>query len=109
MTKLSLADSGTTHTILQNRLLFTDFVPHKSSVTTMIGSSPVIQGRGNAQLLLPNDTMIHVTDVLYAPKTNRTLLSFIDIRSTDFTWKRSMRMDKSFCLSPLMTATINTS
>ena len=79
-----LADSGTTHTILRNMLLFTDFVPHKSSVTTMIGSSPVIQGRGNAQFLLPNDTMIHVTDALYKPKANRTLLSFRDICANRF-------------------------
>ena len=61
-----------------------DFMSHKSSVTTMIGSSPVIQGRGNVQFLLPNGTMIHVTDALYALKANRTLLSFRDIRANGF-------------------------
>ena len=76
-----LADSGTAHTLLRNRLLFTDYVPHVSSVTTMISSSPLIHSRGNAQFLLPNGTMIHVTDVLYAPKGNQTLLSFRDIRA----------------------------
>lgn len=79
-----LTNSGTTHTILWNILLFKDFVLHKSSVTTTIGSSPIIKGRGNVQFLLPNGTIIHVTDALYAPKANRTLLSFRDIRATIF-------------------------
>ena len=50
----------------------------------MIGSSPVILGRGTARFFLPHGTMIHVTDGVYALKGNRTLLSFKDIRTNDF-------------------------
>ena len=53
-------------------------------MTTIIGSSPLIHSRGNAQFLLPNDTMIHVTDALYVSKGNQTLLSFMDIRANGF-------------------------
>ena len=91
-----LADSGTAHTILWNKQLFTDFVHYKSSVTTMIGSSPVIQERGIAQFLLPNGTKIHVTDALYALKANRALLSFKDIRSNGFHLETHRENDKEF-------------
>ena len=79
-----LADNGTTHNILRNRQLSLDFVSCKSFVTTMIGSSPVILGRGTASFFLPQGTMIHVTDALYSPKGHRTLLSFKDIRANGF-------------------------
>ena len=91
-----LADNETTHTILRNRQLFIDFMPYKSSVTTMIGSSPVIQGRGIAKFLLPNGTKIHVTDALYAPKANQTLLSFNDIRANGFYLETHRENDKEF-------------
>ncbi|XP_026430828.1 uncharacterized protein LOC113327934 [Papaver somniferum] len=79
-----LADSGTTHTILRNSQLFVDLIPYKSSVTTMIGSSQVIIGRSNAQFLFPNGTMMKVTEALYAPRANRTLLSFKDILANGY-------------------------
>ena len=79
-----LADSGTTHTILRNRQLFIDLVSYNTSMTTMIGSSPVIIGRGKAQFLLPNGTIIKVAEALYAPRANRTLLSFKDIRANGY-------------------------
>jgi len=50
----------------------------------MIGSSPVILGRGTGRFFLPHSTMIHGTDALYAPKRHRTLLSFKDIRANGF-------------------------
>ena len=79
-----LADSGTTHTILRNRQLFTELVPYKSSMTTLIGTSPVVKGRGTAEFMLPNGTVINVIDALYAPRINRTLLSFKDIRANGY-------------------------
>ena len=91
-----LADSGTTHTILRNRQLFMDFVPYKSSVTTIIGSLPVIQGRDITQFLLSNGTKIHVTDALYVPKPNQTLLSFKDIRSNGFHLETHIENDRVF-------------
>ena len=79
-----LADSGTTHTILRHRQLFLNLMPTYSSVTTMVGPSNLVHGRGPAQFLLPNGTMIDVTNALYAPKGNRTLLSFKDIRANGY-------------------------
>ena len=49
----------------------------------MIGSSPVIEGRGHARFLLPNGTMIDVKDALFVPRGERTLLSFKDVREND--------------------------
>ena len=79
-----LVDCGTTHTILRNRLLFTEINDYKSSMTTMIGSSNLIIGRGTANFLLPNGTKMTIIEALYAPKANRTLLSFKDIRSNGY-------------------------
>ncbi|XP_026398604.1 uncharacterized protein LOC113294422 [Papaver somniferum] len=79
-----MVDSGTTHTILRNRQLFVNLTPYNTSVITMIGSSQVIIGRGNAQFILPNGTVIKVTEALYAPRANRTLLSFKDIRANRY-------------------------
>ena len=79
-----LADSGTTHTILRNRQLFTELVPYKSSMTTLIGTSQVVKGRETAELMLPNDIVINVIDALYSPRTNRTLLSFKDTHANGY-------------------------
>ena len=79
-----LADSGTTHTILRHRQLFLNFTPASSTVTTMSGTSNIVRGRGSAQFLLPNGTIIEVTNALYAPRGNRTLLSFKDIRANGY-------------------------
>ncbi|XP_026398222.1 uncharacterized protein LOC113294003 [Papaver somniferum] len=79
-----LVDSATTHTILRNRQLFFDLTPYNTYVITMIGSSQVISGRGTAQFLLPNGTMMKDTEALYAPRAHRTLLSFKDIRANGY-------------------------
>ena len=79
-----LADSGTTHTILRNRQLFTELFPFNSSVTTITGSTQLIKGRGTAQFLLPNGTLIQIADALYAPRALRTLISFKDIRANGY-------------------------
>ncbi|XP_026400250.1 uncharacterized protein LOC113296134 [Papaver somniferum] len=50
----------------------------------MIRSSQVIIGRGNAQFMFPNGTVIKVTEDLYAPRANRTLLSLKDIRANSY-------------------------
>ena len=46
--------------------------------------------------MLPNGTKIHVTDALYAPKINRTLLSFKDIRANGFHLETHRENDKEF-------------
>ena len=79
-----LVDSGSTHTILRNRQLFVELIAYNSPVTTLIGSSQVIKGRGTTKFLLLNGTMFKVTNALYAPRANRTLLSFKDIRANGY-------------------------
>ena len=79
-----LADGWTTHTILRHRQLFIELIPYYSTVTTMTGSSQLIKGRGIAQFLLPNGTVLKVNEALYAPRANRTLLSFKDIRANGY-------------------------
>ena len=79
-----LADCGTTHTILRHRHLFTKFTPCSTPVSTMIGTGNLIKGRGAARFLLPNGTLFQVTDALFAPRGNRTLLSFKDIRTNGY-------------------------
>ena len=91
-----LADSGSTHTILRNQQLFLELVPCKSSVTTIIGFSPVILGCGTARFFLPHGTMIYVTDALYAPKGHQTLLSFKDIRANGFHLKTHCEDETEF-------------
>ena len=49
----------------------------------MIGSSPAIEGCGNSCFLLPNDTMIDIKDSLFAPRGERILLSFKDVRANN--------------------------
>lgn len=62
----------------------------------MIGSSPMIQGRGTARFLLPHGTMINVADALYAPRANRTLLSFKDIRANGYHLETHCQDGKDF-------------
>ena len=50
----------------------------------MIGLSKLIKWRGTAKFLLPNGATFQVTDALYAPRANRTLLSFKDIRANGY-------------------------
>ncbi|KAK9927808.1 hypothetical protein M0R45_024974 [Rubus argutus] len=86
-----LADCGTTHTILRHRQLFSNLTPTYFSVTTMAGPSNLVQGRGPAQFLLPNDTIIDVTHALYAPR------EFLCITSNDCGRKRIL--EKFMCIS----------
>ena len=57
----------------QNAKYIIELIIFNSFVTTMIGPS---QGRGTAKFLMPNCTMINVTEALYALRANRTLLKF---------------------------------
>lgn len=61
-----LGDSGTTQTILWNMQLFKDIVSYVSSLTTIVGSSQIIQERGPAHFLLLNGMYTNVINDLYA-------------------------------------------
>ncbi|TQD93896.1 hypothetical protein C1H46_020510 [Malus baccata] len=79
-----LADSTTTHTILRERHYFTNFIPKKTHLTTLSSSSNLIEGYGKARIMLSNGTILTIMEVLYSPRSGRTLLSFRDIRDNQY-------------------------
>ncbi|BBN67664.1 Disease resistance protein CC-NBS-LRR class family [Prunus dulcis] len=77
---ICLADSATTHTILQDRKYFSKLMLTKAKVTTISGPANLIEGSGIAQIMLPNGTILSIPDALYSSNSRRNLLSFKDIR-----------------------------
>ena len=53
----------------------------------MTGLSQLIKGRVKAQFMLPNGTVLNVTEALYAPRANRTLLSLKINHANGYYWK----------------------
>ncbi|KAB2080298.1 hypothetical protein ERO13_A05G059650v2 [Gossypium hirsutum] len=75
-----LADSVTTHTILKDKRYFSHLIMKEESVSTISGSTTIIEGSGRAIIFLPRGTKIEIINALYSPKSQRNLLSFKDIR-----------------------------
>jgi peptide/histidine transporter 3/4 len=64
-----LADSATTHTILQNTKYFTHLVMTKANVNTISGSANLIEGSGRAIIQFPNGTKLCIDDALYSTRS----------------------------------------
>ena len=80
-----LADSATTHTILKDKIYFSNLSPIHTSVTTVDGPSKTkIEGYGKAHFMLSNGTEFTINEALYSPRSWRTLLSFKDIRANHY-------------------------
>ena len=79
-----LADSATTHTILNNTKYFSNLVLEKADVHTISGKSKIIEGYGKANILLPKGTKLKIEMALYSSKSQRNLLSVKDIRSNGY-------------------------
>ena len=75
-----LVDSASTHTILRERSYFNSLYDYDDPVITISGLSNIIEGFGEAMILLPNKTRLIIKDALFSPKSNRNLISFKDIR-----------------------------
>ncbi|TYH25424.1 hypothetical protein ES288_A03G167800v1 [Gossypium darwinii] len=56
----------------------------KASVSTIFGSTKIVEGSGRVDILLPRETKFQINDVLYSPKSQRNLLSFKDIRHNGY-------------------------
>ena len=82
--ELCLADSATTHTILKDKKYFSHLEMKKASVSTISGSTKLIEGSGRANVLLPRGTRLNIDNALYSPKSQRNLLSFKDIRKNGY-------------------------
>jgi hypothetical protein len=81
---ICIPDSGTAHTILKSKKYFTKIFPTKGVINTISGPADLIEGTGNAMLMLPNGTKFVINNALYSPKSKRNLLSFNDIYSQGY-------------------------
>ena len=81
---ICIADCATTHTILREKKYFLNLIVTNASVSTIFGTSDLIEGFGIANIMLPNGTRFHINDALYSSKSTRNLLSFKDIRKNGY-------------------------
>ena len=79
-----LADYATTHTIIRDKRYFLKLILIKANVSTISGTTNLVEGKGRANIMLPNGTRFHINDVLYSSKSKRNLLSFKDIRKNGY-------------------------
>jgi len=54
------------------------------NVSTISGTTNIIEGFGRATVLLPRGTRLNIKNAFYSPKSNRNLLSFKDIRLNEY-------------------------
>ncbi|GAV66484.1 hypothetical protein CFOL_v3_09994, partial [Cephalotus follicularis] len=76
---ICIADSATTHTILQNEKYSSHLTIAKANVGTISGTSDLIESSWIVSFVLSNGTQMRITDALYSIKSRRNLLSFKDI------------------------------
>ena len=81
---ICLADCATTHIILRDKRYFFNLTLTNSKVSTISGTSDLIEGSRRANIILPNETRFHINDTLYSRKSTRNLLSFKDIRKNGY-------------------------
>ena len=74
------ADCATTHTILRDKRYFLELTLIKANVSTIYGTTNLVEGFRRANITLPNGTRFHINDALYSRKSRRNLLNFKDIR-----------------------------
>ena len=75
-----LADCATTHTILRDKRYFFNMTLTNANVSTISGTSNLIEGSRRVNIMLPNETRFHSNDALHSSKSTRNLLSLKDIR-----------------------------
>jgi len=79
-----VVDSGSSHTILKDKRYFINLTLKNANISTIAGIASLIEGHGQANILLPMGTHLEISDALYSPKSKRSLLSFKDIRMNGF-------------------------
>ena len=57
---------------------------HKANVHTTTSLVEMIDGSGNATIMLPKGTTLSIEDALLSTKTKRNLLSFKDVRQNGY-------------------------
>ena len=66
-----LLDSVMTHSILKDKNYFFSMTLRKTNVHTISDPVEMIDGSGNAIIMLPNGTILHIEDALLNTKTKR--------------------------------------
>jgi len=73
---ICLIDNATTHSILKSNKFFSCLVMREVNVSTISGTTNIIEGSGRAIVLLQRGTRLHIKNAFYSPKSNKSLLSF---------------------------------
>ena len=68
-----LVDCTTTHTILRDKIYFLDLTLTNANVSTISGTTNLIEGSRRANIVLLNGTQFHINDALYSRKSTRNL------------------------------------
>ena len=79
-----LTDCATTHTILQDKIYFLELTLIKANVSTIFGTTNLVEGSGRTNIMVLNGTRFHINDALYYSKSRRNLLSFKDIHRNGY-------------------------
>ena len=81
---MCFVDSATTHTILKNKIYFSNLVNRKTDVSTISDTSEIIEGSKRVKALLCGGTILHIDNALYSHKSQRNLFSFKDILLNEY-------------------------
>ena len=79
-----LVDCATTHTILRDKRYFLELTLIKDNVSTISGTTNLVEGSRRANITLSNGIRFHINDASYSSKSKRNLLNFKDIRRNGY-------------------------
>ena len=79
-----VVDSGSSHTILRDKRYFVNLIMQSANIHTIAGVAGLIEGHGQAYILMPKGTRLEIKNAFYSPSSKRSLLSFKDIRLNGF-------------------------
>ena len=68
----------------KKKTYFLNLIVTHVSVSTIFGTSYLIEGSGIANIMLPNGTRFSINDALYYTKSTRNLFSFKDIHKNGY-------------------------
>ena len=76
---ICLVDYETIHIILQDKRYFLNLTLTNANVSTIYGTTNLIEGFGITNIMLQKRTRFHINDASYFSKSTRNLLGFKDI------------------------------
>ena len=74
-----VVDCATIHAILQDKKYFLDLTLTNVNVSTIFGTTNLIEDSRRTNITLTNGTRFHINDALYSGKSTKNLLNFKDI------------------------------